>query len=334
MKEALFWEKEDGDVRCDLCSHHCLIKEGGRGICNVRVNKGGVLYSLVYGKVASLTPDPIEKKPLYHFYPGTQALSFGTMGCNFRCLHCQNVSLSCGDPESSFLKEMTPKEIVDIAKRYDGIAWTYNEPTISYEYSYDVFKGLKERGGGYTVYVTNGYITQEPLEDISPYLDAMNIDVKAFTDGFYKKVVGARLEPVLETCKRARELDIHIELTYLIIPGYNDSKDEVSDFCRWISDELGKDTVVHFSRFHPHHKMRDVDPTPSSKMYEARDIAHELGLEYVYIGNLPANNDLHCPGCDELILKRGNFTTDKPKLKDGRCPRCGKVIPLRYQRTR
>lgn len=328
MKEALFWEEEGDKVRCGLCAHHCSIKDGDRGICNVRENRGGVLYSLVYGKVASLTPDPIEKKPLYHFHPGTSVLSFGTMGCNFRCMYCQNVSLSCGDPESPFLKDMTPREMVKMGKRYDGIAWTYNEPTISLEYSYDVFRGLKEAGGGYTLYVTNGYMAREPLEFISPYLDAMNIDVKAFRDDFYREVLGARLDPVLDTCVLARKLGIHVELTYLVVPGHNDGADEISDFCSWILDYLGEDTVVHFSRFHPHHRMRDLPPTPPEKMHEVRDVAETIGLKYVYVGNLAVNNDLRCPGCDAVLLKRSHFSSGKPRLRDGKCVECGRDIPL------
>ncbi|MFO8109714.1 MAG: AmmeMemoRadiSam system radical SAM enzyme [Thermoplasmata archaeon] len=330
MKEADFWKTDENAVICGLCAHGCRIEDGDVGLCRVRKNQNGTLYSLVYGKVASLTPDPIEKKPLYHFHPGTKALSFGTVGCNFSCLYCQNMSLSQGDPSDTYLRKMSVDEIVKKAKRYDGIAWTYNEPTVSYEFSYDVFKELKEQDGGYTVYVTNGYMEREPLEKIAPYLDAVNIDVKAFRDEFYREIVGAKLEPVLETCKRALELDIHVELTYLVVPGYNDSREEIAEFCSWVRDTLSENTVVHFSRFHPDHKMRDVSPTPEKKMREAREIARKVGLNYVYLGNLPADNDLYCPGCGEVLLKRGYFSSEKHKLQDGRCSKCGEYIHLRY----
>ncbi len=325
IKEADFWEREK--VKCGLCAHGCRIEDGERGICRVRENRGGTLYSLVYGKAASLTPDPIEKKPLYHFHPGTTALSFGTVGCNFRCLYCQNLSLSQGDPDASYLREIPPEDIANMTKRYDGIAWTYNEPTMSYEYSYDVFK-LVKGNGGYTVYVTNGYMEKGPLKKIGPYLDAMNIDVKAFSEDFYKKVVGARLEPVLKTCRRGHELGIHIELTYLVVPGYNDGAKEVGEFCSWVHDELDENIVVHFSRFHPHHKMRDLSPTPAEKMREVREIAHEKGLNYVYLGNLPANNDTICHKCGRTVLKRGYFSSGKDELRDGKCPKCGEIIPI------
>ncbi len=330
MKEAMFWEEEGDKVRCNLCPHHCLIGEGERGLCNVRENRDGTLYSIIYGKAASLALDPIEKKPLYHFHPGTQALSYGTMGCNFRCRFCQNASLSNGDPESPYLREYTVQEMVQEALQHDGIAWTYNEPTIAYEFSYDVSKELKESGGGYSVYVTNGYIEEEPLEKLAPYLDAMNIDVKAFNDEFYRKIVGGELQPVLDTAKRAVKLGIHVELTYLIIPQHNDSPQELKKFAEWVVDETGDETVTHFSRFHPDHKMRDVPPTPSKKMEEAKKIARDAGLKYVYLGNLPADNDTRCPKCGEVVLKRSYFSSGKLKLKDGKCPNCGENIPMIY----
>lgn len=329
MKEAKYWEPvEDGAVKCNLCPHHCLIQEGGNGICRVRENKKGKLYSIIYGKAASLAVDPIEKKPLYHFHPGTKVLSYGTMGCNFKCKYCQNASLSYGDPKSPFLEDHTVEDIVRKASKYDGVAWTYNEPTISYEFSYDVFKKLKEKHGGYTVYVTNGYIEEQPLKDLAPYLDAMNIDVKAFDDGFYKKIVRGKLQPVLDTCELAVDLGIHVEVTYLVVPGYNDSREEIRDFSEWVKNSLGEDTVIHFSRFHPDHDMRNVPATSEKKMKKARKIALDSGLNFVYLGNLPADNDTRCPECEKTIVSRSFFSSSNVELDDGRCPDCGREIPI------
>ncbi|MBS3816661.1 MAG: AmmeMemoRadiSam system radical SAM enzyme [Candidatus Thermoplasmatota archaeon] len=325
----MFWEeKGKGKVRCNLCPHNCLIEDGERGLCNVRENQAGTLYSLVYGSVASLASDPIEKKPLYHFHPGTQVLSHGTVGCNLSCLFCQNQSLSCGTPDSSYLRDYSVEQMVSKILKHDGIAWTYNEPTISYEFSHDVFKRVKEENGGYTVYVTNGYMEDEPLEKISPYLDAMNIDIKAFNEDFYRNTVGGKLEPVLETAKTAVEKGIHVEVTYLIVPNHNDSSKEIRRFSQWVKKNLGKETVVHFSRFHPDHEMRDVPATSPEKMEEARKIAEDVGMNFVYLGNLPADNDTRCPDCGTTILPRSYFSSGRLNLKDGICPECGRDIPI------
>jgi len=326
----MFWEETEGDeVRCHLCPHHCTISEGERGLCGVRENQNGTLISVIYGKAASLAVDPIEKKPLYHFHPGTRVLSYGTMGCNLSCMFCQNRSLSCGDPESPYLREYSVERLVKEIMASDGIAWTYNEPTISYEFSYDVFRELKIKDSDkYTVYVTNGYMEKEPLEEIAPYLDAMNIDIKAFSEDFYKNIVGGKLHPVLETTKRALEENIHVEVTYLVIPDHNDSFEELRSFSKWVLENLGEDNVVHFSRFHPDHKMRDVPPTSKKKMKEARKIAEDVGLNFVYLGNLPADNDTRCPDCGTILLSRSYFSSGEPALKDGCCPECGRDIPM------
>ncbi len=330
MREAKYWEVEGDEIRCHLCPQECLIEDHKQGICNVRKNIDGKLYSLIYGKAASLAVDPIEKKPLYHFNPGSQVLSYGTMGCNLKCKFCQNASLSNGDPESPYLKEYSVEELANKAMDYEGIAWTYNEPTIAYEYSYDVSKRIKETGGGYVVYVTNGYINDKPLKDLSPYLDAMNIDIKAFNEDFYKKIVGGRLQPVLNTAIKAVELGIHVEVTYLIIPGYNDDDEELREFSEWVVDKLEEDTVVHFSRFHPDHKMRDTPSTPEKTMNKARKIAKEAGLNFIYLGNLPADNDTRCPECGTTIISRSFFSSGKVNLKNGKCPECGREIPIIY----
>ncbi len=330
----MFWEEKEGDkVKCHLCPHNCLISDGKRGVCNVRENQKGTLYSLIYGKTASLAVDPIEKKPLYHFHPGSRVLSYGTMGCNLSCSFCQNASLSCGDPESPYLKENSVEYIIQQTLRHDGIAWTYNEPTISYEFSYDVFKELKKNHDKYTVYVSNGYIEDEPLEKIIPYLDAINVDIKAFSEEFYRDIVGGKLQPVLNTARKAVENNVHVEVTYLIIPGYNDSKDELKRFSLWVKENLGEDNVVHFSRFHPDHEMRDIPSTSLEKMKEARKIANNTGLNFVYLGNMRADNDTRCPNCKTTILSRSYFSSGKLNLKEGKCPDCRREIPIVNQST-
>lgn len=331
MKEAMFWRRQDNKIECMLCPHRCKISEGKRGICSVRESKNGKLNTLIYGLATSVTPDPIEKKPLYHFYPGTYVLSFGTVGCNFKCLHCQNYGISQAKIEAMRFQKLKVEEVVSIAKRYkcDGVAWTYNEPTIWYEFTYDASVVAKKEGL-YTCYVTNGFIEKEPLQKISPYLDAMNIDVKSFSDDFYKRICKAKLQPVLDTCVLAKELDIFIELTYLIIPGQNDGEAEIKEYCKWVVDSLGEDTPIHFSRFHPDYKMLDSVATPMSTLYRAYEIAKETGLRYVYLGNVPHGDyeNTYCPECGEVLIERMGFSTRSHYAKDGKCPKCGLAIPL------
>ena len=330
MKEAMFWEKEKDKIRCLLCPHSCLIPEGKRGMCGVRENRNGVLYSLIYGEASSICPDPIEKKPLYHFYPGSTALSFGTIGCNFRCLHCQNYSISQAKYGSYPLEKITAEEIISLAKKYNckGIAWTYNEPTIWYEFTYDASKTAKENNL-YTVYVTNGYINEEPLKKIARYLDAMNIDVKSMNEEFYHKICGGSLSPVLNTVKLAKKLDIHVELTYLIIPGHNDKEGDIKEFCEWASDEIGPETPVHFSRFYPHYKMSSLPPTPMETMLKAYEIGKKE-LDYVYLGNVTHGEyeNTCCQKCKTLLIERIGFSVEKCSLKDNKCPKCGKPINI------
>jgi pyruvate formate lyase activating enzyme len=331
MKEAMFWRKEDKKVECILCPHRCKISDGKRGICGVRESRDGKLNSMIYGLATSVTPDPIEKKPLYHFYPGTYVLSFGTVGCNFKCLHCQNYGISQGKIESMRFQNLKVEEVITIAKRYkcDGVAWTYNEPTIWYEFTYDA-SVIAKKEGLYTCYVTNGFIEKEPLEKISPYLDAMNIDVKSFSENFYKKICKAKLQPVLDTCVLAKELDIFVELTYLIIPGQNDSEEEIKKYCKWVVDSLGENTPIHFSRFHPDYKMLDSIATPMSTLHRAYDIAKEAGMRFVYLGNVPHGEyeNTFCPGCGEVLIERIGFSTRSHYAKDGKCPKCGLALPL------
>lgn len=334
---AKFWEKKNEKIECKLCAHHCKIGLGKSGICGVRENHEGELNTLIYGQATSVTPDPIEKKPLYHFYPGTSVLSFGTVGCNFKCDQCQNYGISQTKPGSMRLHGLKIEDIPRLAKRYDckGVAWTYNEPTIWYEFTYDGSVEAKKHDL-YTCYVTNGFIEKEPLEEISPYLDAMNIDVKAFSNDFYRKTCSAKLQPVLDTCKRAKELGIFIELTYLIIPNHNDTETEIRSYCKWVTEELGVDTPLHFSRFHPHYKMRDVPATPMSSLNSAYKIAKEEGLSFIYVGNVPHGNyeNTYCPKCGEMLIERYGFSPSLHGLKGGNCLKCGRSMNIRDKKMK
>jgi len=331
-REAKFWEKlADKKAQCHLCPYNCKINDGKTGICNVRKNDDGKLYTLIYGSCSSMAADPIEKKPLYHFHPGTNAFSLGTVGCNFKCEHCQNYIISTATPDQFYIREVMPEEAISLAKQHGcrGIAWTYNEPTIWHEYSYDSMV-LAKKQGLYTVYVTNGYINEEPLKELSRYLDAMNIDVKAFTEDFYKKICKAKLEPVLQTCELAKKLGIHIELTYLVIPEYNDSIDEIKNFCSWVLDKLGEDTPVHFSRFHPDNNLLDVPMTPMKTLQKIFDAAKESGILYPYLGNVPHGNyeNTYCPSCGNLCVERLGYSINICGLKDGKCLKCNSSIPM------
>ena len=331
-KEARFWKKiEKRKVQCALCFQKCKINEGMFGICGVRKNENYKLFTLIYGSCSSIAVDPIEKKPLYHFYPGTSALSLGTVGCNFKCEHCQNSSISTATPDYSYMREITPEQVIELAHKYkcQGVAWTYNEPTIWHEFSYDSAK-LVKKANLYNVYVTNGYINTRPLEDIAPFIDAMNIDVKAFNNNFYKKLCKARLEPVLKTCERVKKLDIHLEITYLIIPGYNDSIDEIQRFCKWIVEKLGISTPVHFSRFHSDYKMINVPATPMETMLRIFSIAKKIGLLYVYLGNIFSGDHQNtiCSKCGNVCIERTGLSVNLKGLKDNKCIKCGNIINI------
>lgn len=293
MREALLYEKPDKEkVRCGLCNHRCIIDDGKRGICGVRENREGELYTLVYGKVIAENIDPIEKKPLYHFLPGTFSLSIATVGCNFRCFHCQNADISQISkqrPEDVEIigKNLPPEQVVKHAldNNCPSISYTYTEPTIFLEYALDCMKLAKGKELK-NVWVSNGYMTKEALNLIAPYLNAINVDLKAFTEKFYQEVCGARLRPVLDNLIDIKKRGIHLEIATLIIPGKNDSEKELKQIADFIKEELGDDTPWHVSRFFPHYKMMDVPPTPIEKVYEAVEIGKRTGLKYVYAGNV------------------------------------------------
>jgi len=332
MKEAMFYGPANGDgkLKCRLCRHGCVIAPSHRGICEVRENRKGKLFTLVYGKAISTAVDPIEKKPLFHFHPGSQSLSVATVGCNFKCLHCQNYSISqlVRDHGDIPGKDISPENMVKIAKKEkcDNISYTYTEPTVFFEYAYDIAK-LAKREGISNVFVTNGYIGEDPLREISPYLDAANIDLKAFTEEFYKKICGARLEPVLDSIRLHHELGIWIEITTLVIPGLNDSREELEKIAGFIAS-IDTGIPWHVSRYHPTYKMTDRHATPIDRLRMAREIGLRSGLKYVYEGNVPGEEkeDTICPKCGQLLIKRFGFSIMKNELKGDRCRKCGTKI--------
>lgn len=332
LREAMLYEKlPDGMVRCELCSHLCERRDGGKGICRVRENRGGTLYTLVYGRTISQQVDPIEKKPLFHFHPGTTAFSIATPGCNFHCRWCQNCAISQMPREQDFIDgtPATPEQIVAAAQRARcrTIAYTYTEPTIFFEYAYDIAR-LAQPAGLANVYITNGYMTDRMMETFAPWLDAVNIDLKAFRDRTYRKFVGATLEPVLRSLKTVKRLGIWLEVTTLVIPGLNDDPAEIRDAVSFIADELGPDTPWHISRFFPAYKMTDVPPTPLAKLEEARDIGRAAGLQYVYLGNVARGEDTFCPGCGAPLIQRSGYRIRQNRLTpNGRCPDCDAAIP-------
>jgi pyruvate formate lyase activating enzyme len=327
MIEARFYEKqEDQKVRCFLCHHHCQIKEGQRGVCWVRENREGTLYSLVYGKPIAAHVDPIEKKPLFHFLPGTFSFSLATSGCNFRCRFCQNADISQAREQKSIRGEnRTPEDMVSAAVESGcrSISYTYTEPTIFFEYAQDIAL-LASKRGLQNVFVTNGYMTTEALEAIHPHLQAANVDLKAFTEEFYRNQCGAKLAPVLESLQAMKKMGVWLEITTLIIPSLNDSPDELKALARFISSALGPETPWHISRFHPDYRLTDLPHTPIKILQQAWEIGKEAGLHYVYTGNVPGDRGekTYCHQCGQLLLDRYGFSITGNNLLQGKCPRC------------
>ncbi len=331
MREALFYEKVDEVVKCNLCPRHCMIKNNSVGFCKARKNIDGKLYSLVYARPVAVHIDPIEKKPFYHFFPGSTALSIGTTGCNFSCLHCQNWEMSQANFEDLPSFDFPPEVAVEEALRNGckSISYTYNEPTVFYEYSLDTAKLAKEKGLLNT-YVTNGCIEEEPLKLLSKYLDAANIDLKGLNEKFYREICGAELDWVLNGIKNYVRNKVWVEITNLIIPNKNDSSDEIKQLCEWVKDNCGDHTPLHFSRFFPAYKMIDVPPTPIETLERAWKIAKDVGLKYVYIGNVPGHkyDNTYCYNCGELLIKRYGFQILDYRVTDGKCPSCGAKIDI------
>ena len=332
MEAYLYESLDNNKVKCNLCSHRCVIKDGRRGICSVRENQGGILQTLVYGKLIARHIDPIEKKPLFHFLPGTLSYSIATVGCNFRCQFCQNADIAQMPADHSGMirgETCQPSEVVAAAAR-DGcrsISYTYTEPTVFFEFAYNTAK-LAFENGLRNIFVTNGYMTAEALEMITPYLDAANVDLKAFTDKYYKDLCGARLKHVQETLKLMKTNGIFVEVTTLIVPGLNDDPGELKDLAAFIAQDLGVDTPWHISRFHPTYKLIDRAPTPVKTLTTARKIGLKAGLRYVYTGNVPglAAENTFCYSCGEMVIERRGFQVGKLRIKNGQCEKCGAQI--------
>lgn len=331
IKEAmLYLSLENQKVSCVLCHHHCQIAPGKRGICLVRENREGRLYTLVYGDLIAAHVDPIEKKPLYHYLPGTTSLSIATVGCNFRCPFCQNWQISQASKEKDHLgygQAYTPQEIVSSAKKHrcKSISYTYTEPTVFFEYAYDTAKLAKKEGLA-NIFVTNGYMRPEALETIEPYLDACNVDLKAFHEDFYKHMCGAHLQPVLDSIRLMKKLNIWVEVTTLVIPGRNDSAQELTQIARFIKD-VDPNIPWHISRFHPDYKFTGSDATPVESLRLARSIGLKEGLRFIYIGNVLGESvGTVCPNCQKMLILRQGFYISENKIQRGKCPFCGTSI--------
>jgi pyruvate formate lyase activating enzyme len=328
MKEAMLYKKlADSKVACFLCGQSCIIEPGSRGLCGVRENRDGTLLTLVYGNLIAQNVDPIEKKPLFHFYPATRSYSIATAGCNFRCLFCQNADISQAPREYAIISGRTtrPEDVVAQAKknRCATISYTYTEPTIFFEFALDVARKAHLEGIR-NIFVTNGYMTKDALKAIAPHLDAANVDLKAFTDRFYSEQCGAHLKPVLKTLEKMKENGIWIEVTTLIIPGLNDSAKELRELARFLAG-LDPQTPWHISRFHPTYRLTDRSSTPVQTLHKAREIGLETGLHYVYTGNVPGDDgeNTYCHGCKGLLVERYAYTIRSSGLKGGKCVRCG-----------
>ncbi|MDA3953620.1 MAG: AmmeMemoRadiSam system radical SAM enzyme [Bacteroidales bacterium] len=326
--EALYYYKIDDDkIKCELCPHNCIIKKNESGICKVRVNQTGKLISQNYGLVSSIGFDPIEKKPLYHFYPGSEILSIGSLGCNLQCEFCQNWQISqCSVEEFKSDKFINSNEIIDLAlskEKNIGIAYTYNEPTVFFEFMLDVAKKAKQNKFK-NVMVTNGFINQRPLNELNNFIDAYSVDLKAFNNKFFIKYTKSQLEPVKETLKNIVKAGKHLEITNLVIPGLNDNPEEFEQMIIWISENLGKDIVLHISKYYPTYKLK-IEPTSIETMLELNNIANKY-LNHVFLGNvlLSDGNNTHCPKCNEIIISRTGYLTQKQSVNsDGDCINCG-----------
>ena len=331
---ARWWKPEENNrVHCTLCPRDCHIHDGQPGFCYIRVNRGGKLYSLGYGHPAAMQVDPIEKKPLNHFLPGTKILSLGTAGCNMGCFFCQNWEISKAKADQVRSTRMDPEDIVAraIANDCPSIAFTYNEPTIWGEYVIDIAREARAAGLS-TVMVTNGYVTREAFFDIYEHIDAANVDLKAFTNDFYRRITLTELKPVLDTLTWLRnETDVWFELTTLLIPGLNDGDGEVKELSDWVAENLGVNVPLHFTAFHPDFKLRDRPRTPPESLHRARSIAMDAGLRFVYEGNIAGDaNHTMCPNCNEMLIERSWHTVLDNRLDEGRCPECGCKVAGRW----
>jgi pyruvate formate lyase activating enzyme len=330
LKEALFYkEKEGGSVQCLLCPRECVIPDGKRGFCRNRENQEGTLYTLVYGKPAVADIGPIEKAPIYHFIPGHFRLCITCASCNLRCKHCQNWHLSQKSFEELDRYSYSPSEIVQQAKKQslNSVSFTYTEPMVYYEYLYDISVVARENGMKTSI-VSNGYINQEPLLKLLKVLDAVKIDLKGFSEEFYKGVCSASLKPVLESLQTVKRQKVWLEIVNLLIPTLNDDPKMIDEMCRWIKENLGQDTPLHLTRFYPNYKLTHLSPTPVSTLESAYEIAKKNGLRYVYIGNVPGHiyNSTFCPSCNRKVIHRTNFDVLEMNVVNGKCKFCNSPL--------
>jgi len=333
-REAMLYEKlPEGRVQCHVCQWRCRINPGKMGVCRMRINRDGTLYTMNYGQVSSVASDHIEKKPLFHFFPATFALSLGTWGCNFHCQHCQNWEISCSDiPASS--QYLSPEQEIKLAQRYDctGIAWTYNEPSVWFEYTLDSAR-LARKQGLYTVYVTNGYLSPEALDAIGPWLDAWRVDIKGFNDGFYRNLARIpRWRGILDVAKRAKEKwDMHVEVVTNVIPTMNDDEEQLEGIATWMRDNLGELTPWHVTRFYPMHNLNYLPSTPVATLEKAYQIGKRVGLKFVYLGNVPGHEyeDTVCYSCGKVNVHRIGYDTRVVGLEGSKCKFCGAELNFR-----
>jgi pyruvate formate lyase activating enzyme len=330
LKEAFFYKKLDAKkVACQLCPRYCIIDNGKRGFCRNRENQEGKLYSIVYGKPCSIGKEPIEKAPFYHLLPGRERITLATVSCNQRCKYCQNWEISQAALEERYHYDATPEDIVSVAKKYDVkiICFTFTEPIVFYEYMYDIAK-LAHSEGIKTCAVSGGFINPEPLKKLCKVLDAIKIDLKGFDEKFYEDICGSQLQPVLDACKTIKEANTHLEIVNLVVPTLNDDTTKIRQMCNWIKENLGDDVPIHFTRFGPAYKLTNLPPTPLTTLEKAIKIAHDLGLKYVYIGNMPGHdsNNTYCPKCKKLLIKRVGYSIAEYNIKDGKCKFCGENI--------
>lgn len=332
MKEALLYEKlPDKSVHCFLCAHHCKVANQKFGFCGVRINVDGILYTYVYGKPVTLHVDPVEKKPLYHFLPASFSFSLATIGCNFHCSFCQNWEISQSSVrDGAGLDEslVSPEEVVKAAvkNKCKSISYTYTEPTVFFEYALDIAKIAREKGL-YNNFVTNGYMTKDALMLIKPYLDAANVDLKFFRDESYRKVCAGSLEPVLNSIRLMRDMGVWVEVTTLVVPGENDSPEELGNIAKFIAG-VDKNIPWHISRFHPDYKFTDYRPTPEITLKKAQELGNKAGLNYIYAGNVYGwGNDTYCLGCKKLLIKREGFSVLENNINRGKCGYCLAMVP-------
>jgi pyruvate formate lyase activating enzyme len=326
---AMYQEETARGIMCRICPNECVLKEGELSKCNNRKVHDSKLYTLAYGNPCSVNIDPVEKKPLYHFFPGSRAYSIATAGCNLVCLNCQNWTISQISPDKTRNFDLPPEDVVKdcINNNCRSIAYTYSEPVTFYEYVYETAQ-LAKKSGVKNIMKSNGYINSEPLKKLCSVIDAANIDLKAFTESTYLKLTGGKLQPVLDSLKVYRDMGVWLEITNLVVPSWSDNLDEISNMCKWLNDNGFSKTPIHFSRFYPMHKLEQLPPTPVEILNKAAKIAKDAGMKYVYTGNVPGNelSDTICPNCNTTLVGRQGFRVTSNTIKEGKCSNCSKLV--------